>query len=427
VDVWVEVSPGDWQLVVDGNELYTITTFDYVGQGGDGYTLLQNNMIDLVNTQVFAAQPLLASLQASLIGPGIDVVVDGRISTTSVSRITCLTEPDYSVANLSQVCNNNGYCYRGFCVCTSPGTSGPLCVEGSSSGSSSSLSTGTEVGIAFAVAVPFLLLLMLAVFFALLAIWLMRKQPTLDDDWSINFDELEEGDLVGSGGYGSVYKGFWKGTEVAIKTIGQQRHLENGFSGSSSSFDALPREVVRGFADEIRMMSRLRHPNVVLFMAACTKPPRLCIVMEFMSLGSLYDLLQNELIPDIPMGLRMRMGFQPAKGMHFLHSSGIVHRDLKSLNLLLDAKWNVKVSDFGLTALKDSVRSKETVLGSVPWMAPELLEDQSGPDFMLCDVYVPTTIHSKCERDSSLAVFFLDMPLESFSGKSSAGDRPTVG
>ena len=46
------------------------------------------------------------------------------------------------------------------------------------------------------------------------------------------------------------------------------------------------------------------------------------------------------------------MAYQAAKGMHFLHSSGIVHRDLKSLNLLLDAKWNVKVSDFGLTKFK---------------------------------------------------------------------------
>jgi serine/threonine protein kinase len=54
-------------------------------------------------------------------------------------------------------------------------------------------------------------------------------------------------------------------------------------------------------------------------------------------------LLHNELIPEIPFKLKVKMAFQAAKGMHFLHSSGIVHRDLKSLNLLLDAKWNVKV------------------------------------------------------------------------------------
>jgi serine/threonine protein kinase len=54
-------------------------------------------------------------------------------------------------------------------------------------------------------------------------------------------------------------------------------------------------------------------------------------------------LLHNELIPDIPFQLKGKMAYQASKGMHFLHSSGIVHRDLKSLNLLLDAKWNVKV------------------------------------------------------------------------------------
>ena len=55
------------------------------------------------------------------------------------------------------------------------------------------------------------------------------------------------------------------------------------------------------------------------------------------------QLLHNELIPDIPHPLKAKMAYQASKGMHFLHSSGIVHRDLKSLNLLLDAKWNVKV------------------------------------------------------------------------------------
>jgi serine/threonine protein kinase len=135
--------------------------------------------------------------------------------------------------------------------------------------------------------------------------------------------------------------------------------------------------MAKNFQDEVRVMTALRHPNVVLFMAACTRPPKMAIVMEFMALGSLFDvrplsphcvrshttdhthnthahtqLLHNELVPDVPHVLKVKMVYQAAKGMHFLHSSGIVHRDLKSLNLLLDAKWNVKVSDFGLTKFK---------------------------------------------------------------------------
>jgi len=171
-------------------------------------------------------------------------------------------------------------------------------------------------------------------------------------------------------------------------------------------------------------MSRLRHPNVVLFMAASTKPPTMCIVMEFMSLGSLFDvrvplldadslmkslcsnrahtcnttrhdihnfqLLHNELVTAIPLALKVKLAYQAAKGMAFLHSSGIVHRDLKSLNLLLDHKWNVKVSDFGLTLFKDSIMKKENnqrIVGSIPWMAPELLDGSASLNHAMCDVY----------------------------------------
>jgi serine/threonine protein kinase len=99
--------------------------------------------------------------------------------------------------------------------------------------------------------------------------------------------------------------------------------------------------------------------------------------------------LHNELIPDIPLELKVKMAYQAAKGMHFLHSSGIVHRDLKSLNLLLDAKWNVKVSDFGLTKFREEVQ-KATVheaQGSIHWTAPEVLNETADLDYTLADVY----------------------------------------
>src|SRR3989344_2141336 len=160
-------------------------------------------------------------------------------------------------------------------------------------------------------------------------------------------------------------------------------------------------------------MTALRHPNVVLFMAASTKAPKMCIVMEYMALGSLFDvrpplisaeeklvayrililvdaqLLHNELIPDIPFALKAKMAYQGSKGMHFLHSSGIVHRDLKSLNLLLDSKWNVKVSDFGLTKFKEEMNrtTAKEIQGSVHWTAPEILNEAIDIDFMVADIY----------------------------------------
>jgi len=192
-------------------------------------------------------------------------------------------------------------------------------------------------------------------------------------------------------------------------------------------------------------MMALRHPNVVLFMAASTQPDKMCLVMEYMALGSLYDVLHNELIPDIPYALKAKLAYQASKGMHFLHSSGsasppthpfalhvedhvsiggdhaelchscctgIVHRDLKSLNLLIDNKWNVKVpcpatpsplfwghnlsdlvyqvSDFGLTRFKQEIKMGKDgnqALGSIPWTAPEVLNDMPDIDYILSDVY----------------------------------------
>jgi serine/threonine protein kinase len=86
-------------------------------------------------------------------------------------------------------------------------------------------------------------------------------------------NEIEFGEVLGTGGYGEVRKAVWRGTEVAVKTL---------LAGNASN------ETRNAFIDEVRVMTTLRHPHVVLFMAASTKPPKLCIVMELMSLGSLY-------------------------------------------------------------------------------------------------------------------------------------------
>jgi len=126
------------------------------------------------------------------------------------------------------------------------------------------------------------------------------------------------------------------------------------------------------------------------------------------------QLLHNELVPAIPLQLCLKMAYQAAKGMHFLHSSGIVHRDLKSLNLLLDNKWNLKVSDFGLTKFKadlkraggDDVQGTphsstfphipfilglqgnlmSFILGTIHWTSPEVLEDRMDVDYVQADV-----------------------------------------
>jgi serine/threonine protein kinase len=118
-------------------------------------------------------------------------------------------------------------------------------------------------------------------------------------------------------------------------------------------------------------------------------------------------------VPAVPFGLVLKIAYQAAKGMHFLHSSGIVHRDLKSLNLLLDNKWNIKVcrharthardartltvnacgaqvSDFGLTKFNEELKhagKDHNMQGSVHWTAPEILNESAEIDYILSDVY----------------------------------------
>ena len=101
-------------------------------------------------------------------------------------------------------------------------------------------------------------------------------------------------------------------------------------------------------------MRRLRHPNIVLFMGAVTRPPNLSILTEFLPRGSLYWLIHR---PNLSIDEKrcLLMALDVAQGMNYLHSSNpvIVHRDLKSPNLLVDKNWVVKVCDFGLSHLKE--------------------------------------------------------------------------
>ncbi|KAJ6813692.1 serine/threonine-protein kinase EDR1-like [Iris pallida] len=201
-----------------------------------------------------------------------------------------------------------------------------------------------------------------------------KLDPMLDDvaKWEIPWEHLVIGERIGLGSYGEVYRADWNGTEVAVK-----KFLDQDFYG-----DALDE-----FRSEVRIMRRLRHPNVVLFMGAVTRPPNLSIVSEFLPRGSLYRILHRPNC-QIDEMQRIKMALDVAKGMNCLHTSipTIVHRDLKSPNLLVDKNWTVKVCDFGLSRLKHSTfLSSKSTAGTPEWMAPEVLRNE--PSNEKCDVY----------------------------------------
>ncbi|XP_024024562.1 serine/threonine-protein kinase STY46 isoform X1 [Morus notabilis] len=161
---------------------------------------------------------------------------------------------------------------------------------------------------------------------------------------------------IASGSIGDLYKGTLYNQDVAIKIL-RAEHLNE--------------TILREFAQEVDIMRKLQHKNVLQFIGACTRPPNPCIVTEFMFGGSVYDFLKQN---GVPLQYLLRVAIDVSKGMNYLHRNNIIHRDLKAANLLMDENGVVKVSDFGVARVQaeSGVMTAET--GTYRWMAPEVIE-----------------------------------------------------
>ncbi|KAG9129840.1 hypothetical protein Leryth_006983 [Lithospermum erythrorhizon] len=186
----------------------------------------------------------------------------------------------------------------------------------------------------------------------------MNTPTNENDEWEIDFRLLQFGKKVASGSYGHLYKGTYCSQEVAIKVLKPE---------------CVNSEMLREFSHEIYIMRKIRHKNVVQFMGACTRPSNLCIVTEFMSRGSVYNFLHKEK-GSFKLPILLKVAIDVSKGMDYLHQNNIVHRDLKTANLLMDEHDVVKVADFGVSRVqvKTGVMTAET--GTYRWMAPEVIE-----------------------------------------------------
>ena len=189
-----------------------------------------------------------------------------------------------------------------------------------------------------------------------------HTQPSLVGvaSWAIDASELKFGRRLGAGAYGEVYEAQWRRSRVAVKRL----------FGSHSVED---REVQQFFA-EMDILSNARHDHIVRFLGGCVEPDNLCILFEFCP-QSLYDLLRQADAP-LPLLRMLTIARQVALGLFYLHccKPPVLHLDLKSANVLLDAHGHAKVCDFGLAHLKLGADVRTDRMGSPMWTAPEVLK-----------------------------------------------------
>ncbi|KAF5741050.1 serine/threonine-protein kinase PBS1-like [Tripterygium wilfordii] len=191
---------------------------------------------------------------------------------------------------------------------------------------------------------------------------------------------FSEENLLGKGGFGKVYRGTLRSGEVvAIKKM-----------------ELPPFKEAEGeleFRVEVDILSRLDHPNLVSLIGYCADGKHRFLVYEYMRNGNLQDHLNGLVETRMDWPLRLKVALGAAKGLAFLHSSSdvgipIVHRDFKSTNILLDANFEAKISDFGLAKLMPE--GQETyitarVLGTFGYFDPEYTS--TGKLTLQSDVY----------------------------------------
>ncbi|MQL96390.1 hypothetical protein Taro_029065 [Colocasia esculenta] len=194
--------------------------------------------------------------------------------------------------------------------------------------------------------------------------------------------DLEEIRELGSGTYGTVFYGKWKGSNVAIKRL-----KPNCFSGGGSTQDRL----IADFWKEAHLLGQLHHPNVVAFYGITDgQGTSLATVTEYMVNGSLRQVLRRK-DRTIDRRKRLIIAMDAAFGMEYLHEKNIVHFDLKSHNFLVNTRDPqrpvCKIGDLGLSKVKRRTLVSGGVRGTIPWMAPELLASQSSMVTEKVDVY----------------------------------------
>lgn len=214
--------------------------------------------------------------------------------------------------------------------------------------------------------------------------------------WEIDPTKLEIRYLVAQGTYGTVYRGTYDGQDVAVKLL----DWEDGMKTAAEAA-----EIRASFKQEVSVWHKLDHPNVTKFVGASmgtsqfkipmknpsegstNLPPRACCVLvEFLPGGTLKTYLFKNRKKKLPFKVVIQLALDLSRGLSYLHSERIVHRDVKAENMLLGTQRTLKIADFGVARVEaQNPRDMTGETGTLGYMAPEVLDGK--PYNRKCDVY----------------------------------------